>query len=109
MKCAVMLLVVAIPILLACFGCDPAGSSAAQTRMAQLEDSVVVLRKTVDSLGTLVPGLGEYMSTIQLHAAKLWFAAQSLCDAPVAVRALKRSFKASVPKQSLGTRSSSSS
>ena len=41
---------------------------------AALEDSVRILRLQVDSLRQLSPGLGDYMTTIQLHAAKLWYA-----------------------------------
>jgi hypothetical protein len=45
--------------------------------VVQLEDSIAVLAGAVDSLEARRPGLGEYMSTIQLHAAKLWFAGQA--------------------------------
>jgi hypothetical protein len=41
------------------------------------KDSLEVLRLVVDSLRAQVPGLGEYMTTIQLHIAKLWFASQA--------------------------------
>lgn len=51
---------------------DIAGLTATTHR---LKDSLQVLRGSVDSLRDRVPGLGEYMSTIQLHVAKLWFAA----------------------------------
>ena len=46
--------------------------------VAALQDS---LKRTQADLATakdLAPGLGEYMSTIQLHAGKLWFAAKAL-------------------------------
>jgi hypothetical protein len=39
-----------------------------------------LLKRSQADLATakdLVPGLGEYMTTIQLHAAKLWFAAKA--------------------------------
>jgi hypothetical protein len=45
--------------------------------MIEVKDSVSVLHRIIDSLRVQTPGLGEYMSTIQLHIAKLWFAAQA--------------------------------
>ncbi len=43
----------------------------------QLRDSLGAVQKEVQTLRAQTPGLGEYMSTIQLHAAKLWFAARA--------------------------------
>jgi len=43
-----------------------------------MRDSVALMRRMVDSLKARTPGLGEYMSTIQLHTSKLWFAARAL-------------------------------
>ena len=40
-------------------------------------DSLAILQSHVDSLRQQVPGLGEYMSGIQLHISKLWFAARA--------------------------------
>jgi hypothetical protein len=45
--------------------------------VAEMKDSVALLYRVVDSLKAQTPGLGEYMSTIQLHISKLWFAAQA--------------------------------
>jgi hypothetical protein len=45
--------------------------------VAQMRDSLALLHQVVDSLKAQTPGLGEYMSTIQLHTAKLWFAGQA--------------------------------
>jgi hypothetical protein len=45
--------------------------------LAALQD---LLKRSQAELATakeLAPGLGEYMTTIQLHAAKLWFAAKA--------------------------------
>jgi hypothetical protein len=42
-----------------------------------VDRSVEILSYKLDSLKTLMPGLGEYMSTIQLHVTKLWFAARA--------------------------------
>jgi hypothetical protein len=36
--------------------------------------SAAIFNSAIDLLKTHIPGLGEYMLTIQLHAAKLWFA-----------------------------------
>jgi hypothetical protein len=47
-----------------------------ERELAVLQD---LLRQSQANLATakeLAPGLGEYMTTIQLHAAKLWFAAK---------------------------------
>lgn len=43
----------------------------------RMRDSLTVLQRAVDSLTAQRPGLGDYMSTIQLHAAKIWFAARA--------------------------------
>jgi uncharacterized protein YhaN len=43
----------------------------------RLQDSLASVRQELDSLKKQAPGLGEYMSTIQLHTAKLWFAGEA--------------------------------
>jgi len=48
-----------------------------KTVAAALQDSLNILQLQIDSLKQRAPGLGEYMTTMQLHAAKLWFAAKS--------------------------------
>jgi hypothetical protein len=48
-----------------------------ETIVSDLDGSVQALNRKLDSLRILMPGLGEYMTTIQLHAAKLWFAARA--------------------------------
>lgn len=48
-----------------------------KTTLAAMRDSMTLLQRQVDSLRQVVPGLGEYMTTIQLHVAKLWFAARA--------------------------------
>jgi len=50
---------------------------AARDEISALRDSVKRLRREADSLKDQVPGLGEYMTTNQLHLAKLWFAARA--------------------------------
>lgn len=52
------------------------GKSLVST-LATTQDSLVILRRQIDSLKQQVPGLGEYMSAIQLHISKLWFAGQA--------------------------------
>lgn len=45
-----------------------------KSALTSLRDSIKTLRAEVDSLRQQSPGLGEYMTTMQLHAAKLWYA-----------------------------------
>src|SRR6266480_3880205 len=45
--------------------------------LAALQDSLKRTQADVASTKELAPGLGEYMTTIQLHAGKLWFAASA--------------------------------
>jgi hypothetical protein len=45
--------------------------------LIQTKDSLVILHLVVDSLRAQTPGLGDYMTTMQLHTAKLWFAGQA--------------------------------
>jgi len=42
-----------------------------------LQDSLATLQTTVRILKDQAPGLGEYMTTFQLHMGKLWFAGQA--------------------------------
>lgn len=42
-----------------------------------LRDSLATLQSQLNTLKDQVPGLGEYMTTFQLHMAKLWFATQA--------------------------------
>jgi hypothetical protein len=46
-------------------------------RITAVESSVISLDKQVSFLKDQVPGLGEYMTGLQLHMAKMWFAAQA--------------------------------
>jgi len=46
--------------------------------LASLRDSLKRAQAELASAKELAPGLGEYMTTIQLHAGKLWFAAKAL-------------------------------
>lgn len=45
--------------------------------LAALQVSMKRMRAELTSTKQLAPGLGEYMTTIQLHASKLWFAARA--------------------------------
>ena len=45
--------------------------------LAALQDSLKRTQTDVANTKDLAPGLGEYMTTIQLHVAKLWFAAKA--------------------------------
>ncbi|MBI3579133.1 MAG: hypothetical protein HY276_00635 [Ignavibacteriales bacterium] len=42
-----------------------------------MQDSLQVLINRVRALQNQTPGLGEYMTSVQLHTGKLWFAAQA--------------------------------
>ncbi len=42
--------------------------------LSRARDSLAFSRRSIDSIRGGLPGLGEYMSSIQLHAAKLWYA-----------------------------------
>jgi hypothetical protein len=44
---------------------------------ASLQDSLKRVQANLAAAKELAPGLGEYMTTIQLHAGKLWFAAKA--------------------------------
>jgi hypothetical protein len=45
--------------------------------IAALQESLKSIKAELAAAKELAPGLGEYMTTIQLHAAKLWFAAKA--------------------------------
>jgi len=45
--------------------------------LASLQDSLKRAQADLAGAKELAPGLGEYMTTIQLHAGKLWFAAKA--------------------------------
>ena len=44
---------------------------------AALQESLKRVQAELDLAKELAPGLGQYMTTIQLHAGKLWFAAKA--------------------------------
>lgn len=52
-------------------------SSESAKTIAALRDSLSALQVAVNTLRDQAPGLGEYMSTFQLHMGKLWFATQA--------------------------------
>jgi hypothetical protein len=45
-----------------------------KTIVESLRDSLMDVQQQLDQFKQQAPGLGEYMTTIQLHASKLWFA-----------------------------------
>jgi hypothetical protein len=75
------LLVIAFVFLLVSITSLRNESSAATDSLGiminEVDRSVEVLSYKLDSLRTMMPGLGEYMTTIQLHVTKLWFAARA--------------------------------
>jgi uncharacterized protein YukE len=46
-------------------------------KLAALQDSLKRVQAETGTAKETAPGLGEYMTTIQLHAGKLWFAAKA--------------------------------
>ncbi len=78
---ALMVLFGALLLALGFLAAKTASNSADAERqsrvLANVSDSLAFTRRTVDSLRAQTPGLGEYMSSIQLHVAKLWFAGQA--------------------------------
>jgi hypothetical protein len=52
-------------------------SGGANDTASAPEKSLQRVQTELASTKELLPGLGEYMTTIQLHAAKLWFAAKA--------------------------------
>ena len=55
------------------------GNASAQTSggTADLQNTIKRMQADLANAKELTPGLGEYMTTIQLHAGKLWFAAKA--------------------------------
>jgi hypothetical protein len=51
---------------------EPNGSA-----LSTLQNSVKLAQADANAAKELAPGLGEFMTTIQLHASKLWFAAKA--------------------------------
>jgi hypothetical protein len=51
---------------------EPNGSA-----LTTLQNSVKLTQADANAAKELAPGLGEFMTTIQLHAGKLWFAAKA--------------------------------
>ncbi len=45
-----------------------------ERELSLAKDSVALTRRILDSMRAEMPGLGEFMSGIQLHAGKLWYA-----------------------------------
>lgn len=74
---AVVVLVLAVALHFLWVSSARKETRALNETVAQMRDSLALLHQVVDSLKAQTPGLGEYMSTIQLHTAKLWFAGQA--------------------------------
>ncbi|MBL7955182.1 MAG: hypothetical protein JNJ91_09080 [Flavobacteriales bacterium] len=51
------------------------GCTSSDSRTVALEQQVVALEQRVND--QFVPGFGEFMSTLQVHHAKLWFAGEA--------------------------------
>ena len=63
-------ILISISLMLLLYACNPK-----QDRMTSLEHQIDSLGKRIDS--AYAPGLGEFMVSIQLHHAKLWFAGKN--------------------------------
>ncbi len=75
-----VLLVVIIVLLLKLSSLNSAAAHESEQlnmSVSQLRDSLKNANLGLDSLRAQAPGLGDYMSTIQLHVSKLWFAGQA--------------------------------
>lgn len=77
-------IVLSLILVLALFACvlslDQQVQSISQSNggaLTALQEAVKRTQSEVATAKELAPGLGEYMTTIQLHAGKLWFAAKS--------------------------------
>jgi hypothetical protein len=52
-------------------------NSSSDREATRLGGEIALLQRSVDSLKAQAPGLGDDMTTIQLHVSKLWFAGQA--------------------------------
>ena len=68
----VMALTFFAPLLL--FQISSAQDRDLKTAIESLQDSVRIMGRQLDSVKQQSPGLDKYMTTIQLHIAKLWYA-----------------------------------
>jgi hypothetical protein len=74
---AITLLIVVLSFQFVSLSGSRKESERLSERITRLADSLAFGLRELDSLRAQAPGLGDYMSTIQLHAAKLWFAGQA--------------------------------
>jgi len=81
-------LVAALLVVIACLGIwiavllyqnreTGSGIAGLRSDVLMMRDSIASEQSRIDQLKAESPGLGDYMSTIQLHASKIWFAAQA--------------------------------
>ena len=72
--CKQHVLLLTLSALLLSFQLSSAQDQDLKAAIGTLRDSVNIMRLQIDSLKLQAPGLGDYMTTIQLHIAKLWYA-----------------------------------
>jgi len=72
--CKPHVLLLTLSALLLSFHLLSAQDQDLKAAIGTLRDSVNIMRLQIDSLKLQAPGLGDYMTTIQLHIAKLWYA-----------------------------------
>jgi hypothetical protein len=74
--CVIMIII--FLVRLSSLGSEVRGLTERNDRaLVSLRDSVARAQAALAVAKELAPGLGEYMTTIQLHAGKLWFAAKA--------------------------------
>lgn len=77
---SILLLAVLVILIVKITSLSSAASSQKEEftrKVVALQDSLLKLHAELDSLEVRMPGLGEYMTTMQLHMGKLWFAVKS--------------------------------
>jgi hypothetical protein len=73
-----LVLIILLLVRIASLGSEVQGIRDQNNReLAVLQESLKRVQAELVTAKELAPGLGEYMTTIQLHAGKLWFAAKA--------------------------------
>lgn len=73
----ILCVVIVVVLLLKVFSLDSQVRSLGEPSGGAVQDSLNRVQAELAAAKELAPGLGEYMSTIQLHAGKLWFAVKA--------------------------------
>ena len=73
----IVCVVLVVVLLLRVLSLDKQVKSLGGPNDGAVQESLKRLQAELATAKELAPGLGEYMTTIQLHAGKLWFAAKA--------------------------------